>query len=82
MGFKNLNYEERKKIEVMYAEGKSKREIADAVEVNISTLYRELLRGETEELNGKGRRGYSAAKAQGKVEINLKRRGRKRSVSA
>ena len=42
---KRISYEDRKKIEQCIKSGKTKTEIAELIEVNISTVYNELRRG-------------------------------------
>ena len=43
----------------------------------LATVYRELTRGGTGELDKNGRSGYSAALGQKRVSENFKRRGRR-----
>jgi len=57
-------YEERKQIEKLYSEGNSIAEIAKALNKQRATVYRELERGYTGEMDGNGRAGYSAEVAQ------------------
>lgn len=49
--FKHLTFTDRLKIEAMLKEKKKAREISDVLRVHISTIYRELKRGEYEHLN-------------------------------
>lgn len=49
--FKQLDYKKRLRIEAMLKHNYTKREIADELGVHISTVYRELKRGEYEHLN-------------------------------
>lgn len=49
--FKHLSYTDRLKIEKMLKEKKSKSDIAKALRVHLSTIYRELERGQYEHLN-------------------------------
>ena len=72
-----LTFEDRKSLEALYAEGKELSEIADTLGVHLATVYRELIRGNTGELDKNGRSGYSAELAQQMLQRNLKRRGRK-----
>lgn len=72
-----LTFEDRKSLEALYAEGKELYEIADTLGVHLATIYRELIRGNTGELDKNGRSGYSADRAQQMLQRNLKRRGRK-----
>lgn len=50
--FKHLTNTDRKRIERWQRQGMKPREIADKLRVHISTIYRELKRGEYERLNG------------------------------
>lgn len=73
-----LNYDQRKKIEALYAAGISHRAIAADLRVCLTTVYRELERGRCgSELDQNGRYKYSAEVAQRKFLINLKNRGKK-----
>lgn len=59
-----LVLEDRKKIEEMYNAGTAVQEIADQMHRNRATIYNELRRGETGEMDANGRPGYSAELAQ------------------
>ena len=72
-----LNYEDRKSLEALYKKGEGLPTIAEELGVNLATIYREVSRGSTGELDGNGRYGYSAEIAQKAVQQNRKRCGRK-----
>ncbi|MFR8342240.1 MAG: helix-turn-helix domain-containing protein [Dorea sp.] len=55
--YKAITFKERQEIEEKVKAGKNPKEIAEAAGVHISTIYRELKRGQTED-------GYKAIKAQ------------------
>lgn len=70
-----LTYEGRKNLEALYADGESLTDIASKLGVHLATVYRELTRGGTGELDNNGRCGYSAELGQKRVSENFKRRG-------
>lgn len=72
-----LTYEGRKNLEALYADGESPTYIASKLGVHLATVYRELTRGGTGELDNNGRCGYSAELGQKRVSENFKRRGRR-----
>jgi IS30 family transposase len=76
-----LTYEDRKSIENLYKSGESLVEIASELGVHLATIYREMTRGKTGELDGNGRSGYSAEIAQKTVQESMKRRGHRKPVS-
>lgn len=55
---------DRRKIEEMYGRGLPIQEIADKMQRNRATIYREIRKGETGEMDANGRLGYSADIAQ------------------
>jgi IS30 family transposase len=59
-----LVLDDRRKIERLYAAGKSVGEIANEMGRNIATIYKELRKGYTGEMDENGRAGYSAEVAQ------------------
>ena len=71
--FSHVKWHNRLKIEQMKNDGKSVREIADALHFHISTIYRELERGKWEHLNTDLTTDirYSPDIAQGKAEQNM-----------
>ena len=72
-----LTYEGRKNLEALYADGESLTDIASKLGVHLATVYRELTRGGTGEIDNNGRSGYSAELGQKRVSENFKRRGRR-----
>ncbi len=76
-----LTLEDRRSLEQLYSQGAGLAEIATSLGVHLATIYRELLRGNTGELNAQGREGYSAEVAQKAFNENLKRRVRKQSAT-
>ena len=72
-----LTYEGRKNLEALYANGESLTDIASKLGVHLATVYRELTRGGTGEIDNNGRCGYSAELGQKRVSENFKRRGRR-----
>ena len=72
-----LTYEGRKNLEALYADGESLTDIASKLGVHLATVYRELTRGGTGELDNNGRCGYNAELGQKRVSENFKRRGRR-----
>ena len=77
-----LTYEDRKSIEALYTAGVSLADIASELGVHLATIYRELTRGGTGELDGNGRGGSSAELAQKTVQDSIKRRGHRKPVVA
>lgn len=63
-----LNFEDRKKIERLYSENTDIKDIAQSIGVCVSTMYREIQRGITEEMDKNGRFIYSAEKAQKRIK--------------
>lgn len=83
MSWKCITFDDRKKIEQMYAEDKKPYEIANVVGVTVATIYRELKRGYTGELNANYCPAYSAENAEKEVRRSVRNRGRrKRNNSA
>ena len=77
-----LTFEDRKSFEALYTAGAALPEIAAKLGVHLATIYRELTRGGTGELDGNGRNGYSAGIAQRNIQDSIKRRGRKKPATA
>ncbi len=67
-------------IERLYAEDKRPSEIAEAVGVTTATIYRELKRGETGELDEHFRPAYSAETAERAVRLSMRQRGRRKAA--
>lgn len=76
MKCKNLTYEDRKRIEELRRKNASLRLIAEELGVHLATVYREIKRGNTGEIDDNGEYCYSAALAQANVKESLSRRGR------
>ena len=72
-----FTYDDRKQLEELYGAGSALTYIADKLGVHLATIYRELNRGSTGEIDANGRAGYSAEIAQKTMLESLKRRGRK-----
>ena len=77
-----LTYEDRKSIEALYTAGVSLADIASELGVHLATIYRELTRGGTGELDGNGHGGDWGGLAQKTVQDNIKRRGHRKPVTA
>ena len=78
--FRYLTQEDRRELEVLYAGGVCLTDIAAKLGVHLATVYRELARGDTGQLDKNGRGGYSAALGQKRVRDSFKRRGKKRRL--
>ena len=76
-----LTLESRREIEALYLSGMELASIADSLNVHLATIYRELARGYTGEIDKNGRRGYNAAAHEIFLQ-SLKRRGHKDTSSA
>ena len=76
-----LTFEDRKSIEALYAANTSLVEIASKLGVHLATIYREMTRGSTGELDNNGRGGYSADIAQKTVQDSIKRRGHRKPAA-
>ena len=75
--YKYITAAERCVLERMDARGAPVADMAAALGVSPSTLYRELQKGRAPQANpAEPRRAYSAKMAQQVVEANIKRRGR------
>lgn len=81
MRFHYLTYDDRRKIDRLYREGVSIPDIAGSLGVHLSTIYRELARGETGELDNNGRSAYSADRAQERLRQSMKRKGKKPTLN-
>lgn len=75
--YRYIGYADRKKIEVMWMNGNSPKEIAASIHVHLATVYGELKRGETGEYDKNQRRAYSAELAQRRLHESFKRRGKR-----
>lgn len=65
--YKHLALADRREIEALYSAGMMPVEIAAKIGVHHATIYNELRRGDTGEIDGNGRIGYSAALAQSRI---------------
>lgn len=80
--YRYLTFDDRKKIEVWHARGDRPLEIAARLGVHTATIYNELKRGYTGELDEAQCEKYSAERAQKTVQKNFKRRGRRAAAEA
>ena len=80
--YRYLTFEDRKKIEAWHARGDRPLEIAARLGVHTATIYHELQRGYTGEVDAAQREIYSAERAQAVVRENFKRRGRRGAAQA
>lgn len=76
-----LTLEDRRSLEQLYNQGAGLTDIANSLGVHLATIYRELTRGNTGELNAQGREGYSAETAQKAFTESLKRRGHRKPAA-
>lgn len=77
--FKTIEFEDRKTIAVMYADGAIAADIARKVGVSASTIYTELRRGQDGvTLDSNFRPAYDPDLAQKRVQEALRRRGRRK----
>ena len=75
--YRYLTFEDRKKIEAWYLIGDRPADIAARLSVHYTTIYKELPRGATGELDANQREGYSAELAERRLRESFKRRGKK-----
>lgn len=81
MGKRHLTLKDRAELEALYNKGRGVEEIAAKLKVHRSTVYNELKRGDTGEMDGNGRIGYSAELAQQEIINNYRRRRTARAAS-
>ncbi len=74
-------YEGRKKIQGMWEDATTVKEIAEAMNAPLSTIYAELRRGKTEKRLPNQRFCYSADLAQSRLQRANERRGRRPAES-
>ena len=74
MGKRHLTLKDRAELEALYNKGSGVEEIAAKLKVHRSTVYNELKRGDTGEMDSNGRIGYSAELAQQEIINNYRRR--------
>ena len=75
--YRYLTFEDRKKIEAWHLIGDRPADIAARLSVHYTTIYKELQRGATGELDRNQREGYSAELAERRLRESFKRRGKK-----
>ena len=75
--YRYLTLADREKLESHYLKGERPQDIADTLGVHVATIYKELKRGDTGDLDCNMRQGYNAKLAQLRLQQNLKRRGSK-----
>lgn len=77
--FRTIEFEDRKVIAAMYADGVRTADIADRIGVSRTTVYAELKRGQDGvTLDKNFRPAYDPVLAQKRVQEGLRRRGRKK----
>ncbi|WP_279060131.1 helix-turn-helix domain-containing protein [Gemmiger formicilis] len=74
MGKRHLTLKDRAELEALYNKGRGVEEIAAKLKVHRSTVYNELKRGDTGEMDENGRFGYSAELAQQRLLENYRQR--------
>ena len=72
---------DRAELEALYNKGRGVEEIAAKLNVHRSTVYNELKRGDTGEMDSNGRIGYSAELAQQEIINNYRRRRTARAAA-
>lgn len=77
--YRYITFSDRKQIAAWYQNGDRPADIAARLGVSVKTIYLELKRGETGELDRNQRRAYSPVIAQQMVQENFQRRGRVRT---
>ena len=75
--YRYLTLGDREALESHYLKGERPQDIADALGVHVATIYKELKRGDTGDIDRNMRQGYSAKLAQLRLQKNFKCRGRK-----
>ena len=69
--YRYMDFRDRERIAVRYLNGDRVADIAAGLGVSTATVYRELKRGETGELDRNQRRAYSPVLAQKRVQENF-----------
>ncbi len=79
---KHMTFRDREKLEALYLDGYKAEKIADDLGVHRATVYTELKRGYTGEMDRNGKPGYSATLGQQKIfENRMRRFGSKEAVA-
>ena len=73
--YRYLTLADREALESHYLKGERPQDIADALGVHVATIYKELKRGDTGDIDRNMRQGYSAKLAQLRLQKNFKCRG-------
>lgn len=74
--YRYMDFRDRERIAVRYLNGDRVADIAAGLGVSTATVYRELERGETGELDRNQRRAYNPVLAQQRLQESFKRRGK------
>lgn len=74
--YRYMDFRDRERIAVRYLNGDRVADIAAGLGVSTATVYRELKRGETGELDRNQRRAYNTVLAQQRLQESFKRRGK------
>ena len=80
--YRYIDFRAREHIAARYLNGDRVADIAAGLGVTTATVYRELKRGETGELDRNQRREYNPVLAQQRVQASFKRRGKPAAVSS
>lgn len=80
--YRYIDFRDREQIAARYLNGDRVADIAAGLGVTTATVYRELKRGETGELDRNQRREYNPVLAQQRVQASFKRRGKPATVSS
>lgn len=76
MRYKYITYHDRQQISARYLNDERVADIAAALGLSLTSVYRELKRGETGSLDHNQRMAYDPTLAQRRTQKNLKRRGK------
>lgn len=76
-GYRYMTLADRETLEALYLKGERVQDIADSIGVHVTTVYKELKRGETGGLDCNMRKEYSATLAQRRLAENFRKRGRR-----
>ena len=80
--YRYIDFRDREQIAARYLNGDRVADISARLGVTTATVYRELKRGETGELDRNQRREYNPVLAQQRVQASFKRRGKPAAVSS